>query len=80
MIAHSSSDIVVTAKKADQLSRVSLARPKAGAKPAKPAEGANLSTASMAAQDPETTGSIAAGTQERPRVIAPDQIPVTAAR
>jgi hypothetical protein len=80
MIARSSTDILVTAKRADQLSRVSLARPKPGSKSQKPAQGANLSTASIATRDPETTGSVAPGTPERPRIIAPDQIPVPAVR
>jgi hypothetical protein len=78
MIARSSSDILVTAQKADQLSRAALTRSKSGSKGAKPAEGANLSTASSPPRDPETTGSLAAGTPERPRIIAPDQIPALA--
>ena len=80
MIARSSTDVVVTAKRAELLSRVALARPKPGSKSQKPVEGANLSTASTSTQDPETTGSVAPGTPERPRIIAPDQIPVPAVR
>jgi hypothetical protein len=80
MIARSDTDIVVTARNADRLSRVALARPKTGSKGAKPADGARLSTASSSSRDPETTGSIPAGTPERPRIIAPDQIPALAAQ
>ena len=80
MIAHSNSDIVVTAANADRLSRVALTRARTGNKGRKPAQGADLPTASSPPADPETTGSVAAGTPERPRIIAPDQIPALAAQ
>ena len=81
MIAHSSSDIVVTEKKAEQLSRLTLSRPKAGPKAVKPAEAANLAIGAAApARDPETTGSIARGRADQPRIIAPEQVPVPAAQ
>jgi hypothetical protein len=80
MIARGNGDIVVTAKNADQLSRVALTRARTGSKGAKPAEGTDVLIASSPPRDPETTGSVAAGTPERPRIIAPGQVPALAAR
>jgi hypothetical protein len=76
MIAHASSEIVVTDKKAEQLSRISLTRPKTGGKAGKPTEDAVSAIGATSVSDPEATGSVAPGTPDRPRMIAPDQIPV----
>jgi hypothetical protein len=73
MIARARGDGPVTQAQSEQLSRVSLARPKMGRKIAKPAavEPASLTSP----PEPETTGSLVHGTREHPRIVAPDLVP-----
>jgi hypothetical protein len=70
-------DIIVTAEKAEELSRAKVKAAKRGRKnvPAEPGI-VPAAVATNAALDPETTGSIKPAASSGPRVIAPDLIPV----
>lgn len=82
MIAHKKSDVLVTQALSDQMSNAMLRRPKAKRDKTDSPEVAATSGIRVIASDPETTGSIGTGAQSspeqarKPRIIAPDIIPV----